>query len=114
MRKNILHLSSMRLLGFGVGLLMAATILTGSIRSAHAGTACGDRETIVERLTTLYNEYRASMMVDAAGNLVEIYSNLDTGTWTLLITRPQGATCVVSSGGNFIDTANDRVVGEPA
>jgi hypothetical protein len=41
--------------------------------------------------------------LDANGSLVEIWGNVDTGTWTLTLTSPEvpGITCIVVYGGMF-------------
>jgi|GEM_PF-1053337 len=100
--------------GLATGLAVAMLASPGILGTAEAAPACGKHADIVDKLADAYKEFRSSVMVDSQGNLVEVYSNLDTGTWTLLVTRPRGRTCVVSSGENFINTVSDRVVGEPA
>jgi hypothetical protein len=82
--------------------LMAGALLIPT--PAEARTACAPRQAIVERLTGMFNEHRASLMIDNQGNLVEIFANLGTGSWTLLITRPGGSACVVSSGQDYTNT----------
>lgn len=114
MRQNNRLLGLKPRLGLAISLLAGFSILTGLPRTADAAMTCGEHGEIVDRLSDEYAEFRTSLMVDSEGNLVEVYSNLETGTWTLLITWPRGRTCVVSSGNNFIDTVNDRVLGEPA
>ena len=43
-----------------------------------------------------------NMMLDARGNLVEMFSNDDTGSWTMTVTMPGGPTCVMTSGESFV------------
>jgi len=69
---------------------------------------------IVTRLGEKYGEHRNNMMFDAQGNLVELFSNLETGSWTLMVTIPDGPTCILSTGEDF--TQEDRSAersGEP-
>lgn len=97
------------LIGLAVGLFLALVLAT--IQPAQAMMACGERTIIVDRLAAKFDEHRASLMIDNQGNLVEIFSNRVTGSWTLLITRPGGSTCVVSSGQDYTSTLASRATG---
>lgn len=33
--------------------------------------------------------------------VVEVFASLETGTWTITITRPDGLTCLAASGEGF-------------
>ena len=41
------------------------------------------------------------MMLDARGNLVELFGNTKSGTWTMVITTPGGPTCILTTGENY-------------
>jgi hypothetical protein len=87
------------------GILTAVAILTFSPIPADAQnipTSCGVRTDVVAHLDKKFGEQRNNMMLDARGNLVELFSNLDTGSWTLTVTIPDGPTCVLSSGESFV------------
>ena len=53
-------------------------------------------------LDARYGESRNNLMLDGRGNLVELFSNKDTGTWTITITLPGGPTCILSSGNSIV------------
>ena len=40
------------------------------------------------------------MGLSTDGGLIEIYSS-EKGTWTILVTRPSGITCLVAAGDNW-------------
>ncbi len=89
-------------------LAAAAILLLLSPGTAHAQNriaACAQRDVVVSRLDERYGEHRNNMMLDAQGNLVELFSNLDTGSWTLIVTMPGGPTCILSSGEDFVQEA---------
>lgn len=86
-------------------ILTAVAILALSPISADAQntpTSCGVRTDVVTHLDKKFGEQRNNMMLDARGNLVEMFSNLETGSWTLTVTIPDGPTCVMSSGESFV------------
>lgn len=87
------------------GILTAVAIFTLSPMPANAQNvpaSCGMRADVVTHLDKKFGERRNNMMLDARGNLVEMFSNLDTGSWTLTVTIPDGPTCVMSSGESFV------------
>ena len=60
-----------------------------------------DIDKVVERLSTKYGESRQSIGMAPKGRVVEIYASLETGTWTITVTTPNGITCLVASGQSF-------------
>lgn len=77
--------------------ILALFLLTATAQ-AQPQQLCGDRTAIVERLKTKYYEqleFRAVL----AGNkaLMEIYVSA-SGTWTQLLSSPNGMSCFVASG----------------
>ncbi len=78
--------------------MIRMTLLAIAIGSPAFGQAqCGDRAEIVAELATKYNETRLGGGLDGAGALIEIFTSQD-GTWTALMTTPDGQTCMVSAG----------------
>ncbi|QFT98008.1 hypothetical protein FIU85_11880 [Roseovarius sp. THAF8] len=62
---------------------------------------CADRETVVERLAAHYDEQPTAAGLqteDDSQALVEIWSSQNTGTFTVMMTMPDGMTCIVASG----------------
>lgn len=61
---------------------------------------CGDRGKIVDQLQTVYAEEPVSIGIMANGSVIEVYAS-DDDTFTVLITSPTGATCLVASGNSW-------------
>ncbi len=59
---------------------------------------CGDRDTIVNRLSERYGESRSGGGLTHTNGMLEIYTSEETGTWTILITLPSGQSCLVAAG----------------
>lgn len=82
---------------------MAATFAT----SATAQDAqCADRARMVEFLQGEFGEATIGGGVSqhpSSGEIgiIEMWVNAETGTWTLTVTRANGAMCVLISGGNW-------------
>ena len=65
------------------------------------GQNCSNRDQVVERLATKYGESRQSIGMAPKGRVVEVYASLETGTWTITVTMPNGITCLVASGQSY-------------
>lgn len=84
-------------------LALALTTFGTSSADAQAARVCMPQAGIlVDQLGKQYGEVLTAAGVDAAGNLVQVYSSDDKGTWTIAITVPGGPTCIVSSGEGWV------------
>ena len=81
--------------------LIATAVLLAPLSAAAQGQNCGNRDLVVERLTTKYGESRQSIGMAPKGRVVEVFASHETGTWTITITMPNGVTCLVASGQSF-------------
>ncbi len=62
---------------------------------------CGKRADMVRQLGEKYGETRRSMGLAAGRGVVELYASEETGSWTILITSPQGTACMMAAGQAF-------------
>ena len=79
--------------------LIAAAVTVGALGVAPAlgQTVCGDRVKLIAQLEKSYNESRSGLGLASNGHVVELYTAV-SGSWTILITMPGAATCVLGSG----------------
>jgi len=94
------HVMFKRLLGVSVIFGMAATA-----PPAYA-TTCGAREDVVHQLESQYAEKLTAgglQTAPAENSVVEIWSSEQTGTFTVLMTQPNGITCIVAVGTDYFD-----------
>lgn len=89
-----------------------ASILAALLTSAPAAQAqiapsssqqmiCGNRAQIVGRLGQKYGETRRSIGLTGRRGVVELFASDETGSWTILLTNPQGVTCLMAAGEAF-------------
>ncbi len=90
-------------LSLGVGAMILAT----QHAFAQQNRNCADRERVVSRLAEAYGESRQSIGLAPNNSVVEVFASLETGTWTITVTTPQGMTCLVASGQAFEATNGD-------
>lgn len=64
----------------------------------QANRSCAERATLVERLENRLGEARQAMGLNRANAIIEVFASAETGTWTILVTTPNGISCLVASG----------------
>ncbi|MHA3913830.1 hypothetical protein [Halovulum sp. GXIMD14793] len=64
---------------------------------AIAQQHCGERSAIVEHLSTKYGEQLIGVGLERRNAMVELYVS-ETGTYTVLVSFPNGRACLVVSG----------------
>jgi hypothetical protein len=60
--------------------------------------ACALRGTALENLAGRYQEVPVAAGITNQGALVEVLTTDDGRTWTIIITTPQGISCLVAAG----------------
>ncbi len=83
-----------------VGAIALGTVGLAAL-PARAQANCAPRETVIERLKTGYGEGLAGGGLQSAAQIVEVWAAPETGTWTILMTRADGNTCVLATGTNW-------------
>jgi hypothetical protein len=78
------------------GLSAVAALATASTASAQ--TACLAHDKLVDMLDGRYSERPVAAGLDVGGRLFEVFAAKDGATWTMVVTTPQGASCVVAVG----------------
>ena len=74
---------------------------------------CAMREHVIARLATAYGETRQSIGLGPNNQVVEVFASVETGTWTITVTSPNGLTCLVASGLAY-ETVETEAQGDPA
>lgn len=87
--------------------------LAGLSQAAAAESVCGKRADLLSQLSGRWSEAPVAMGLKDDGSVLEIVAAADGSTWTVLITYPSGASCVVATGERW-ETAPPRVALGPA
>ena len=89
------------------GVLFTAVALVLTSAGARPGTGaaeagpCNTRETILSLLAARYQETPIALGITSEGSLVEVLSNAAGKTWTIIITSPEGVSCLILSGDDW-------------
>jgi hypothetical protein len=91
----------------------ALAVLAVLAASPVWGQACLPRAVLIERLADGYGEGREAVALTADGRMLEIFANLETGSWTIALTVADGVSCLVASGENYERVREAAVTGDP-
>jgi len=81
---------------------------------AQAQPRCAPRASVVAQLEGVYLEAPIVSAVSDVGLLIETWASALGETWTLLVTRPDGFTCVMALGRDLIVGPLPIALPEPA
>lgn len=89
--------------------LIASGLLFGMAATAPPAYAanCAMRDTVVERLASKYSEaLTAGGLQGAQGSatIIEVWASKESGTFTVIVTNPQGVSCVVAAGTDWFQS----------
>ena len=82
-------------------ILTGAILVTSVIGAPALAQNCAKREIVVERLQKHYDESFTAgglQSTTTSSALVEVWASAKTGTFTVMLTTPEGLTCVVATG----------------
>ena len=65
---------------------------------AQGQPQCDERAKVLGMLAKKYQEIPVAAGVTNAGGLVEVLADHKGGTWTIIVTTPQGISCLVAAG----------------
>lgn len=74
--------------------------LTAAATPVAAATYCADRTDLVEQLERKYGETQRSVGLAQGRGLFEVFAS-ENGSWTILLTTPQGKSCLMAAGQGF-------------
>ena len=84
---------------YSIKTLALLTAFVPSILAAE--TECTERTALVEKLEASYSETFAGGGLQNANQIFEIWASDKTDTWTILLTRADGISCVIAHGTNW-------------
>ena len=85
---------------FSAALVFGAAALAPPVLAQ--GQNCMARDALVQKLTETYKEQLVGGGLQNARQLLEIWTSGTTGSFTVLITRPDGQSCVVATGNHWM------------
>jgi phage/plasmid primase-like uncharacterized protein len=96
---------------YSMMLFAVAALFVSSV--AMAQVQCGQRDKIVEWLAEKHKEAPIAAAVSSEGSLIEVLSTHDGDTWTLIVTSPDGNSCLIASGQGWRAKPHELDIAEP-
>ena len=79
-----------------ITVLLGVLFVFPPLNPAVAQQACGERAKFTLKLEETFSEHPVAMGLTDKGAVLEVFAS-KSGSWTFLITMPNGLTCVVPS-----------------
>jgi len=83
------------------GIISAAVTLSIGAGPGHAQMACAARDQAAKNLNAVHQEAPVAAGVAENGFLIEVFASPQS-TFTILITRPDGVSCLIATGDGWI------------
>lgn len=94
----------------GVLPLVALTAIMVSATPAAAQGVCAERNSLVTKLQQDFSEAPSAAGISDSGAVIEVLSARDGKTWTILMTTPDGVSCVLATGEAWERAPGDQIV----
>ncbi len=92
---------------------LALSGLAAAPAAAQEGShICAEREILTESLAREYSEAPAALGISDTGNVIEVLAANDGRTWTILMTMPDGTSCVLATGQSW-EAVPQVAMGQP-
>jgi hypothetical protein len=89
-------------------LLLSLALFAGSSSIVAAQMLCVERVDMLNRLASEYGEELIEVKMMEEHGLLEVLKSPTRGTWTLLLTKPGGISCVLATGKGLDTDENDH------
>jgi hypothetical protein len=66
--------------------------------AASAQQLCAEHADVVKQLDARHAEAPVAFGITANGGVIEVFSTGDGSTWTMVLTTPDGTTCMLAAG----------------
>ncbi|MGE0117247.1 MAG: hypothetical protein AB7S71_22900 [Dongiaceae bacterium] len=97
----------MRRIGFATSAAAAALFVPTLALAAAAPPYCAARNDVLTKLANDFREQPASVALTSDGQLLEVLKSDTKLTWSILITSPNGVSCLVAAGESWQDKRID-------
>jgi len=74
---------------------------------------CDERTKVIGHLASKYREAPVAIGVTSAGGLVEVLSTGDGNTWTIIVSNPNGVSCLIAAGEGWRAIRFDNTAADP-
>jgi hypothetical protein len=93
------------------GAFVSAVVLAGT--AVAAPVYCGPRQAMLTKLANSLHQQPSSVALTNDGQLLEVVKSETNLAWAILITSPQGLSCIIAAGDNWQSKKIGSIVQDP-
>ncbi len=82
---------------------VALFVATASLPATAQQHRCTKRPDIVRHLANKFAEAPVAIGLAGSGGIIEVLTSEESGSWTIIVTMPDGNSCVIAAGQNWQD-----------
>lgn len=97
-----------------LGLVLLLGHVPGNQAQAAQNPTCDQRKRVIGHLADKYREAPVAIGVTNSGGLVEVLSSDDGQTWTIIVSTPNGVTCLLATGEGWRAIQSEATLLDPA
>ena len=86
--------------------LIAALATGPALAQGVQAATCGSRDEVTRKLAHRFGEMQQGAGVVSTNQVLELWSS-DDGSWTILMTRSDGVTCIMAAGSFWRDVPKE-------
>ena len=83
---------------FAAAAILSAPETTAQTQAPAQAQQCDQRARVIGHLAQKYKEAPVAIGVTSTGGMVEVLTTGDGGTWTIILSNPNGTSCLVAAG----------------
>lgn len=88
------------------GVLVSALVaICGPAAAAQVPGNCGPHTEVIKALADKFGESQSATALTNSGGLIEVLTANDGSTWSIVVSRPDGLSCIVAVGQHWQDRA---------
>lgn len=80
--------------------VLGCSLLVAPSAFAQVRASCGPRSELVKLLADQYKENPVGIGLAQPGQVIEVFAS-QAGTWTMVMTMPDGKACLIAAGNNW-------------
>ncbi len=91
---------SLRFPSLPSSLLLIAILAGTQVAAAEVqdSPACASRAQLLDQLSSRYKEAPVAVGLSSSGSLIEVLTSDDGSTWTIMVSPPNGSSCLIAAG----------------
>ncbi|MER9237207.1 hypothetical protein NKI56_35485 [Mesorhizobium sp. M0622] len=93
--KSRFELTHIKMTGAAVMLVAMSAI---PVKAETGSPPCAPRPELLKQLSKRFNEAPSALGLAKDGSVIEVLTSDDGSTWTIMISRPNGSSCLVAVG----------------